>query len=255
MNKLLLIILKKSEILSGVSCRLTKLTGKSEQMIHPKHLINSKPPIYLNNLKKTDIVLDLGCHAGEHSFKVLPFVKEVVGVDYDDRFLKLAIERQKKDRIKNINFQKVDLENKFPFKNNQFNVVIFLDVIEHLNNRTQSLKEIYRVLKKNGLLILAAPNKDTSWKKRLKSAKMFYYSDPDHKIEFSQKELSNLCEKNKLKIESIVPISYDTPFAPFIDLIGGLSLSIYKLLSDWKRDMALKYPSESSGFLAFARKV
>jgi SAM-dependent methyltransferase len=44
-----------------------------------------------------------------------------------------------------------------PFKDNSFDLVLSLDYLEHLDNDDLCLKEIRRVLKKNGLLILAIP--------------------------------------------------------------------------------------------------
>ena len=47
-----------------------------------------------------------------------------------------------------------------PFKEEVFNLVYFTEVIEHLPKNTESLalSEIYRVLKKGGILILTTPN-------------------------------------------------------------------------------------------------
>ncbi|MEN4006026.1 MAG: class I SAM-dependent methyltransferase [Methanobacteriaceae archaeon] len=56
-----------------------------------------------------------------------------------------------------------DIENeRFPFEDGSFDVVLFLDVIEHLHNSPKKvLKEIRRVLKKNGITILTTPNLGT----------------------------------------------------------------------------------------------
>lgn len=47
-----------------------------------------------------------------------------------------------------------------PFKSEIFDSAFFFDVIEHLQKRTEikALREIYRVLEKNGELILSTPN-------------------------------------------------------------------------------------------------
>ena len=47
---------------------------------------------------------------------------------------------------------------KLPFKNEFFDVVTCLEVIEHLHNPDNLIKEIYRVLKPGGVLILSTPN-------------------------------------------------------------------------------------------------
>ncbi|MBD1905969.1 class I SAM-dependent methyltransferase [Funiculus sociatus GB2-A5] len=50
-------------------------------------------------------------------------------------------------------------EDPFPFKNGEFDIVLFCEIIEHLlMNPVAVLKEIKRVLKPNGALILTTPN-------------------------------------------------------------------------------------------------
>lgn len=44
-----------------------------------------------------------------------------------------------------------------PYDNNFFDVVISLDVFEHIANDDKSVSEIYRVLKKGGLLVFSVP--------------------------------------------------------------------------------------------------
>jgi 2-polyprenyl-3-methyl-5-hydroxy-6-metoxy-1,4-benzoquinol methylase len=67
----------------------------------------------------------------------------------------------------------------------EFDLVLFLDVLEHLHSRQGALREIHRALRPGGTLLVAAPNRDTSWKRRLQAASSFYYTDPDHKIEYT----------------------------------------------------------------------
>jgi ubiquinone/menaquinone biosynthesis C-methylase UbiE len=45
-----------------------------------------------------------------------------------------------------------------PFRNNVFDVVLALDVIEHLCNPVQFLNEIYRTMKEGGVLLLTTDN-------------------------------------------------------------------------------------------------
>lgn len=45
-----------------------------------------------------------------------------------------------------------------PFDNNTFNIVVLIEVLEHIERDKLAIKEISRVLKKDGLLILTTPN-------------------------------------------------------------------------------------------------
>lgn len=55
------------------------------------------------------------------------------------------------------NFQIMD-GHELHFPNNSFEAVSLLEVIEHVENPSQVLREIYRVLKKDGKLFLTTPN-------------------------------------------------------------------------------------------------
>lgn len=47
--------------------------------------------------------------------------------------------------------------NKFPFIDNHFDSVVSFEVFEHLKNPSDALKEINRVVKKNGYIIITSP--------------------------------------------------------------------------------------------------
>jgi SAM-dependent methyltransferase len=239
--------------LSGLSIRLVKWTGKSPQYIHPKHLLNETPE-WVRLFSADDIVLDVGCHNGQRDFRLSPFVKNIIAFDYDAKAIQNAKQWQHKNNIKNVDFRELSAESALPFESNSFDKVLFLDVIEHLNNRDLILKECFRVLKKGGRVVLAAPNKETPWKNFQKNLGLFYYSDTDHKIEYSEAELKGVINIAGFTIESISPVVYDFPLPGLIDFIGSLNLSIYKHLQRWKVGIAKEKPSQSIGFLVVAIK-
>lgn len=101
-----------------------------------------------------------------------------------DNFLKSTILKNnwnyKSLDIDNLNFEK----DKFMFENNTFDVIISLAVIEHLDDPSIFLREIYRVLKNNGILFLSTPNWHYS--------KENFYDDFTHKKPYTPKSISNL---------------------------------------------------------------
>lgn len=240
--------LKRTNFLTSISMMLVKLTGKHKDAIHPKHLINLGSPWYLEHLKKTDVVLDLGCGVGQESIKCAPLVKSVIGFDVNVKNIGIAKNMAKDKKLTNIKFLVSSAEKIFPFRSNYFDKILMFDVIEHLKNREKALKEAKRVLKKGGMIFLVTDNPQTSWKRFQKSQGLSYYADRNHKYEYPRKEIVSLLEKNMFKVLSIKPVTFDTPLKPFIDLIGGFSLSLYTKLSSWRRQMVLKYPSQTTGF-------
>lgn len=103
-------------------------------------------PNNINNL------LDVGCASGYFTVYFKNKAKNICGVDIN----KNLIEEAKKN-YKGVKFILLKSE-KLPFKSNTFDVVTILDVLEHVDNDKIMINEIYRVLKKNGLLILSVPN-------------------------------------------------------------------------------------------------
>jgi len=99
-------------------------------------------------------ILDIGCGDGKvaEQLKKLGLSQGIYGVDMDEKLLNKAKE-------KGIEVYRVDLENeKLPFPDNFFDVVLCIDVIEHIVNIYHLLSEIKRVLKSNGFLIVSTPN-------------------------------------------------------------------------------------------------
>lgn len=245
--KPLVYILKKLDLGSAIAVRLTKITGKSKEPLHPKHFLTQKP-WFTKYIENKDIVLDLGCGNGQSSIKVAKVAKRVIGVDINNVLLNIGQKTVKDLHMKNINFDKLDLEKKLKFKNRTFDKIIFLDVLEHLRKREQILKEIKRILKPQGKLFLGVPNSQTSWKKLQRSVNLCSFSDPDHKTEFSERSIKNLLKKHNFKIVSFQYGKYDTPLRGFFDVIGAISLPFYRKISNWRQEKAEIYPKEASGF-------
>jgi SAM-dependent methyltransferase len=110
--------------------------------------------------------------------------------------------------------------------------------------------EIRRALRPGGVMLLSVPNRGTSWKRRLGRAGLFSYSDPAHKIEYTLEELAAELEKNGFRIAHLHPTVYDTPLIGPIDLVGGLSLPLYRRLTEVRRRLARRYPEENARFFA-----
>ena len=93
-------------------------------------------------------VLDLGCASGDYSIRLKEMGYEVVAADAYGDF-------EYKNEIK---FKTCDITKKIPFSNETFDYVLFTEVVEHLRNPYFVMKEINRVLRKGGKIILSTPN-------------------------------------------------------------------------------------------------
>ncbi len=240
---------------SALSVHLVKYTGKSPHALHPKHLVDTPwHSWYLEHLGPGDVVLDVGCANAAHTVKAARQVKRVIGMDRDVTQLALAAATVRGHALDNVHLFAWDLTRAFPFPASTFDAVLFLDVIEHLEPRLDVLREIRRVLKPTGRLLVSAPNRGTTWRHRLRHAGLFAFSDPDHKVEYTREELlAELHAGGFVPDGPVLPVVYDTPWAGLIDVVGGLSLGVYARLNRWKREAALRRPEESIGFRVVAR--
>lgn len=95
-------------------------------------------------------ILSLGCGTCD-DINYLFKENEVWGIDSSEAALKIAGLLGAKTKISDLN-DKVDFPDRF------FDIVICKDVLEHLIKPDQLLKEIYRILKDDGFLIINVPN-------------------------------------------------------------------------------------------------
>lgn len=98
-------------------------------------------------------LLDVGCHSGLLTKEIIKHVKpdDIYGIDISVR----AIEKAKK-RIKNGKFKVADAH-KLPYENSFFNVLFCLEMLEHVDYPKVVIRELYRVLKKDGYAIILVP--------------------------------------------------------------------------------------------------
>jgi SAM-dependent methyltransferase len=240
----------------SVGVRLVRLTGKRPYAIHPKHLVEQPwHDWYLPHLEASDVVLDVGCANGAHLVRAATRCRSIVGFDYDLAQLPIAARTIRGQRLTNARVFAWDITGDFPFPPGTFSAALFLDVIEHLHPRVAVLREIARVLRDDGRLLVSGPNRATRWRRTLEDAGLFAYSDPDHKIEYTRDEfLTELAAGGFEPAGPVEPVVLDTPWAGAIDAVGGVSLGLYDRLSRWKREAALRRPDESTGFRVVARK-
>ena len=96
------------------------------------------------------------------------------------------------------------------YKKGFFDVVVLNHVIEHCPNPLETLRHCHRLLKKGGLIYLAAPNTDSisAWIKKVKfrffGGKQYgYLNPPIHLYDFNQETLSRLLEKAGFRVAEV----------------------------------------------------
>jgi len=106
---------------------------------------------YLSNDKK---ILDIGCATGNFLYKIQKINKkiEMYGIDYSERMIAKA-----KNKFKDINFYNLKAE-EINFPHNFFDIITIIETFHHLQNQKLVLEKICKILKPNGILLIAEPN-------------------------------------------------------------------------------------------------
>lgn len=124
-------------------------------------------------------LIEFGCATGAAANLLANYGFQVTSTDVS----RYAVTNAKKN-YKDINFFVHDIQKLFS-KDKNFDVAIALDVIEHLESPERAIKNIYKILKKGGIMLLTTPNdykyvsndpthinvkRPASWKKIVKQA-------------------------------------------------------------------------------------
>lgn len=107
-------------------------------------------------------VLDWGAGQGSLSQRLIDANYEVTAVDMNTEY-----------QVQNTSFHLVDFNNPDAVQafvnahKNEFDVVIGIEVIEHVENPWEYLRQLYALVKKGGMVVVSTPN-PSSWHSRLR---------------------------------------------------------------------------------------
>ena len=128
----------------------TRIKYIKENIINNFKLKNKSKP--LSGIK----ILDIGCGGGLLSEPMSRMGANVTGIDASDKNIKIAKLHSKKNKLK-INYlcsspEKLKIEKKF-------DVILNMEIVEHVEDIDFFLKSCSKLLKKNGLMFVATINK------------------------------------------------------------------------------------------------
>ncbi len=200
----------------------------------------------ITSLKKTDKVLDVGCGDGKLTSLMAPHVASITAVDNQKIALQFAKLITDQAQIKNIKWKQDDARN-IKEADESFDVVTCFDMVEHVPQETAKkvIRELTRILKKGGKLILTTPNRDEL------RGRIFGHKVIDkHYYEYNYKELEDMFKENfkDLKIEGYyIPIPL--PRAEHV-----CNVLPFRLVFNWLIGKGKKHPKLSVGLLVTGTK-
>jgi len=147
---------------------------------HPKHALTSYHNFFIDNLCHEANILDVGCGYGAVARSIARAFPQshVIGIDNNRIRLNQALLAENPS---NLEFKLINLEEYKPDYN--IDAVILSNVLEHLNNRVESLIQLKKVTKAPKFLI-RVPLFERHWTIALREKLgVNYFQDSDHKIE------------------------------------------------------------------------
>jgi len=157
----------KRNIINSVNSVRNRSVGNYSKSYETWKRVENAVSIFVKELKNREggvlKVLDLGCGAGYHVL-LLNSLEEVrkreiyfEGIDISEIDLNLARETAKNMNADNVTFQIGNISD-LNLHDGSYDIILCIDVVEHLDDPESCIKEIMRLLKPKGLSIITTPN-------------------------------------------------------------------------------------------------
>lgn len=137
-------------------------------------------------------ILDIGCAFGNFLYAAKRLGWKTYGIEIDKNMIDIAKKNGK------IFFGTLEKAN---YNKNFFDVVTMFDVIEHVPNPDSTLKEVRRIMKKDGTLVIQTPAADSIYRK-IKGREWDYYG-LQHLNYFSKESMKKILKKNGFVVKKI----------------------------------------------------
>tara|TARA_Y100000310_G_C20697231_1_gene826563 strand:- start:1341 stop:1913 length:573 start_codon:yes stop_codon:yes gene_type:complete len=140
-------------------------------------------------------LLDVGCGSGFFSQKLSQAGFIVSAIDQKGVI----------GKVKDVNCNPCNLEEKIPFSDESFDLLLCTDVIEHIKNTERLFSELNRVLKKDAVILVSTPYHGFVKNILTELVGFNTHFDPEgeHLRFYSRKSLETVLEKNGFKVENV----------------------------------------------------
>lgn len=147
---------------------------------------------YFEPFRKTNNIIDIGCGDGYFLDEAKKRRWNVYGTEYMDSKVKFC-------RQKGINMAQgiLDARNYTP---GFFDVIVSIEVIEHINNAPDEIKNFNHILRKGGIVYLTTPHYN-SLSRRVLRGKWNIIDYPSHLSYYTKKPLKNLFENSGFSLK------------------------------------------------------
>ena len=182
-----------------------RLSYIKKTIVKKKKLLNNKKP--LKNIR----ILDIGCGGGLLCEPLAKMGAKVIGIDASEKNIKIAKSHANKSKLK-VDYYCATPEN-FKF-NSKFDVVLNMEIVEHVDNVDLFLNKSSKFLKNNGIMIIATLNKTLkSFIFAIVGAEYVLRWLPigthDWNMFVKPDDLINICKRNFFRLEELKGVEYN----------------------------------------------
>jgi 2-polyprenyl-3-methyl-5-hydroxy-6-metoxy-1,4-benzoquinol methylase len=203
---------------------------KSIALKNKLNLINSLQP-------NKGIILDIGAGTGEFLSVAKNDGWQTIGVEPSDKAKAIA-------KSKGVSF----VEETSELENHSFDVISMWHVLEHVPDLDKQIKELKRLLKPKGTLIIAVPN-FKSFDAKHYGKFWAAYDVPIHFWHFSKTAIKLIFEKEEMKLEKVLPMKFDSFYVSLLSekyksgKMNFVKAFFIGLQSNWKAKNNFEYSS------------
>jgi SAM-dependent methyltransferase len=149
--------------------------------------------------------LDLGCGDGNY----FPWLKSYVDVLYASDYNLLRLSRAESQRIADRVYM-ADATN-YPTRDCVFDLIFFNHVLEHIPDDRGALREVARILKPGGLLVLGIPNEGAAFWQLAYRLEPKVRAASDHVNFYTGASITRMCNDSGLKVSHVEHIGWGVP--------------------------------------------
>lgn len=152
-------------------------------------------------------ILDIGCGTGDFLAYCKSLNWNTLGLEPDQSARNIAIESNL--------IEAKPLNHLYAVEENKFDVISMWHVLEHVYNLNEDIEQYKKILKKDGVLIVAVPNCSSKDAEHY-GANWAAYDLPIHLYHFRPKNMKELFSNHGMEVVEILPMKYDAYYISMV---------------------------------------
>ena len=190
----------------------------------------------VNSLQKKGKLLDIGAGTGDFLLTAKNDGWNVIGVEPSEKARLIAAKKG------------IELKPVADFNDHSFDIITMWHVLEHVPDLQNQIKELKRLLKPNGAIIIAVPN-FKSYDAKYYGEFWAAYDTPRHLWHFSKTAIKKLFQNENIELVKILPMKFDSFYVSLLSekyktgKMNFIKAFFIGLKSNWKAKKKFEYSS------------